>query len=75
MQQPRCQKKLLEELERTFDNIDEIRLGDKLTSCVYLRACVDEALRMASAGPGISERTVLKVCKPPKLSSAIGARH
>ncbi|KAL6241983.1 hypothetical protein RBB50_011228 [Rhinocladiella similis] len=60
MQQPRCQKKLLEELERTFDDVDDIRLGDKLTSCVYLRACVDEALRMASAGPGVSERTILK---------------
>lgn len=61
MQQPQCLKKLREEIDRTFDNVDDIRLGNPLTGCVYLRACIDEALRMASAGPGISERTVLKV--------------
>ncbi|OAL35266.1 hypothetical protein AYO20_05520 [Fonsecaea nubica] len=60
MQQQRCMKLLVEELDRTFEDVEEIRLGEKLTSCVYLRACVEEALRMASPAPGVAERTVLR---------------
>lgn len=44
--------KLDEEIRSTFDNVDEIRRGPKLSSCRYLRACVDEALRVAPAAPG-----------------------
>lgn len=72
MQKPGCQKKLREELENAFNDIDEIRIGETLTGCVYLRACVEEALRMASSAPGISERTVLQVRKCP-LTNRTGA--
>lgn len=61
MQQKGCQDKLFEELERTFVDVNEIRGGAKLTSCIYLRACAEEALRMSSSAPGLSPRTVLKV--------------
>lgn len=32
-------------------------IGPELESCAYLRACVDEALRMAPPGPGVFWRT------------------
>ncbi|EXJ70268.1 uncharacterized protein A1O5_06336 [Cladophialophora psammophila CBS 110553] len=57
---PRCLERLYEELSRTFDHVDEIRTGRKLKTCLYLRACVQEALRMAPPGPGILPRIVLE---------------
>ena len=36
-----------------FARSDEIHSGDRLASCHYLRACIDEALRMSSPVPGI----------------------
>ena len=36
-----------------FARSDEIRSGEKLVSCHYLRACIDEALRMSPPVPGI----------------------
>ena len=35
------------EVRSTFSSADEIRNGDKMNSCRYLRACIDEALRMS----------------------------
>lgn len=37
----------IKEIRETFATIDEIRSGAKLNSCVYLRACIDESLRMS----------------------------
>ncbi|OAP63321.1 hypothetical protein AYL99_02548 [Fonsecaea erecta] len=57
---PECMSNLRQELDSKFNSVDEIKSGVKLTSCVYLRACVDEALRMAPPGPGVLPRTALK---------------
>ncbi|KAI1391783.1 cytochrome P450 [Hypoxylon trugodes] len=43
-----CYEKLAAEVRSTFASADEIRSGRQLASCRYLRACIDEALRMSS---------------------------
>ncbi|KAI9150038.1 Cytochrome P450 monooxygenase lcsN [Paramyrothecium foliicola] len=45
-----CYRQASEEIRSTFSSLDEIRLGPKLNSCTYLRACLDEALRMSPPG-------------------------
>ncbi len=52
-------EKLVKEIRSTFDSADEIVGGPKLSSCKYLRACVDESMRMTPAGPSELSRTVL----------------
>ncbi|KAI0386882.1 cytochrome P450 [Hypomontagnella monticulosa] len=42
----KCYEKLSQEIRSTFDSGSDIS-GPKLASCKYLRACVDEALRMS----------------------------
>ncbi|KAF2791395.1 cytochrome P450 monooxygenase-like protein [Melanomma pulvis-pyrius CBS 109.77] len=42
--------KLRKEVTDTFSSADDVMPGQKLSSCKYLRACIDEALRMAPAG-------------------------
>ncbi|KAF2500060.1 cytochrome P450 [Lophium mytilinum] len=43
------------EIRATFDSKDEIKGGAKLSSCRYLRACIDEAMRMSpSVGLALS---------------------
>ncbi|KAI1076149.1 cytochrome P450 [Whalleya microplaca] len=49
---PECYAKLAHEIRTTFESSSEIRSGPKLTSCRYLRACIDEALRMSPPAPG-----------------------
>lgn len=44
---PQVYAKLKHELLTTFTSIDEIRSGPKLSSCKYLRACLDESMRMS----------------------------
>ena len=51
--------KLVKEIRSTFDSVDEIGSGPKLSSCKYLRACVDETMRMTPAAPSELSRTVL----------------
>ncbi|KAI0405763.1 cytochrome P450 [Xylaria palmicola] len=46
----RCYRKVAREIHKTFESSDEIRLGAKLNSCVFLRACIDEALRLSPPG-------------------------
>ncbi|KAM0330969.1 hypothetical protein ACHAQA_003926 [Verticillium albo-atrum] len=43
---PECYAKLADEIRTTFDGND-ISGGPKLSGCRYLRACIDEALRMS----------------------------
>lgn len=40
-------RKLAEEIRRTFESNSEIRGGPQLASCRYLRACIDETLRIS----------------------------
>ena len=49
----------MKEVRSTFDSADEIVGGPKLSSCKYLRARVDESMRMTPAGPSELSRTVL----------------
>ena len=51
--------KLTDEIRTTFASADEIAQGPKLTSCHYLRACIDEALRLTPAVPSELSRVVL----------------
>ena len=59
VRQPRIYKRLLKEILDTFDSADEIVGGLKLSSCKYLRACIDETLRITSVIPSGLPRTVL----------------
>ncbi|KAK5988316.1 Cytochrome P450 monooxygenase apf7 [Cladobotryum mycophilum] len=56
---PRCKEKLLQEIQTTFESSADIHSGSKLSSCVYLRACIDEALRMSPPVPGTMWREQL----------------
>lgn len=56
---PRVYAKLVKHIRSTFASIDEIVEGPQLSSCQYLRACIDEAMRMAPAVPSELPRTVL----------------
>lgn len=42
-----------------IDHVEDIHSGPKLNSCVYLRACVDEAMRMSPPVGGLLPREVL----------------
>ncbi|KAI0199420.1 cytochrome P450 [Astrocystis sublimbata] len=46
-----CYKKLAEEIRSTFSSGAEIRTGSRLSGCRYLRACIDESLRMSPPVP------------------------
>jgi cytochrome P450 len=54
-----CLKRLAGELHSAFDELEDIRTGPKLHACSYLRACIDEAMRMSPAVPGLLPRLVL----------------
>ena len=56
---PRPYEKLIKEICNTFGSVDEIVGGPKLSSCKYLRACIDETMRMTPVGPSELSRTVL----------------
>ncbi|KAI1777222.1 cytochrome P450 monooxygenase-like protein [Hypoxylon cercidicola] len=54
----RCQK-LTREIRTTFASADEIVLGPKLSSCTYLKACIDEGMRLSPPVPSDLQREVL----------------
>ena len=56
---PRVYAKLVQHIRSTFASIDEIVEGPKLSSCQYLRACLDEVLRMTPGAPSELARVVL----------------
>ncbi|KAF4626293.1 hypothetical protein G7Y89_g11869 [Cudoniella acicularis] len=56
---PQAYHKLVHEIRQTFNSADEIQGGMKLWSCTYMRACLDEAMRMTPAGPSELIRQVL----------------
>lgn len=43
---PQVLEKATAEIRSTFSSLDDIRMGDTLKGCSYLRACIDETLRM-----------------------------
>ncbi|KAH6672865.1 cytochrome P450 monooxygenase-like protein [Halenospora varia] len=44
-------EKLAHEIRSTFASASDIVPGQKLQSCTYLRACIDEGMRLTPAGP------------------------
>ncbi|KAF6832074.1 benzoate 4-monooxygenase cytochrome p450 [Colletotrichum musicola] len=55
---PKAYAKLCHEIRSTFQTKDDIRLGAKLNGCNYLKACIDEALRMSPPVGGALWREV-----------------
>lgn len=55
----RVYARLVKEIRTSFQTIDEIRSGTKLWGCRYLRACLDEAMRMSPPTPCDLTREVL----------------
>jgi cytochrome P450 len=60
LRNPRVLKKLAEEVRGAFADVEEIRGGPKLNGLAYLRACIDETLRLAPPVPTHLPREVLK---------------
>ena len=55
---PYALKRLQAEIDETFSSVEDIRMN-KMSNCKYLKACVDESLRLAPPGPGMPPRTIL----------------
>ncbi|KAL9115408.1 MAG: hypothetical protein Q9227_000729 [Pyrenula ochraceoflavens] len=55
---PRAYARLVHEIRSTFTSSEVIVMGPKLTSCTYLRACVDEGMRMTPVIPSELPREV-----------------
>ncbi|KAH7233957.1 cytochrome P450 [Fusarium redolens] len=58
---PHVQDKLAKELKSTFPSVDDIRGGAALYSCQYLRAFIDETMRMSPPVPADLAREGMKV--------------
>jgi cytochrome P450 len=56
---PSALQKLIKELRDTFSDVEEIVSGPKLSGCTYLRACIDETMRMTPPVAGALPREVL----------------
>lgn len=49
---PHAMEKLKDEVRSNFGNVEEIVTGARLNQLTYLKACIDEAMRLAPAVPG-----------------------
>ncbi|GFP54894.1 hypothetical protein ACSS6W_002789 [Trichoderma asperelloides] len=56
---PAAMKKVTEEIRGKFNDVEEIVQGPALSSCTYLKACIDEAMRMSPSVGGIPPREVM----------------
>ncbi|KAI0850871.1 cytochrome P450 monooxygenase-like protein [Daldinia vernicosa] len=56
---PRRQQKLVDEILSTFESAEDIVYGPKLLGCTYLRACIDEGMRLNPSLPSDLPREVL----------------
>jgi cytochrome P450 len=59
VREPRALEKVCAEVRAAFGDVEEIRQGPKLGSCTYLRACIDEAMRLSPSVGGLLPREVL----------------
>ncbi|KAF2261474.1 cytochrome P450 [Lojkania enalia] len=51
--------KLTQEIRNTFSDVEDIVTGPTLSACAYLRACIDETMRMTPPVAGALPRQVL----------------
>jgi hypothetical protein len=56
---PQVLARLTREIRGAFDSMENIGLGQKLEDCKYLKAVVNETLRMSPSLPGVLPREVL----------------
>ncbi|ETN39028.1 uncharacterized protein HMPREF1541_07070 [Cyphellophora europaea CBS 101466] len=56
---PATLARLQQEIRGAFESVEEIRAGPTLNDCKYLRACIDEALRMSPPVGAILPRQTL----------------
>jgi len=56
---PKAMHKLCEEIRSAFSDVEEIVTGPKLSGCSFLRACIDETMRMTPPVAGALPRQVL----------------
>lgn len=56
---PEALKRLTEEIRSSFNDEKEIRMGTQLNSCIFLRACITESLRLSPPFAGVPTRRVL----------------
>ncbi|KAL4890729.1 cytochrome P450 [Aspergillus ambiguus] len=57
---PAAMARLTREVREAFATVEEIVSGARLNELVYLKACLDEALRLAPAVPGAPPREVME---------------
>jgi cytochrome P450 len=57
---PAALAKLKKEVREAFSTVEDIVSGAKLNELLYLKACLDEALRLAPAVPGAPPREVME---------------
>ncbi len=60
VRQPEVLGKLQDEVRAAFDSVDEIKTSAKLSNMQYLRACIDEGLRISPPVHGLLHRKVLQ---------------
>jgi cytochrome P450 len=60
---PTALEKLYKEIRETFSDVEEIVTGPKLSGCSYLRACIDESMRMTPPVAGALPRQVLSTSR------------
>jgi cytochrome P450 len=56
---PDALAKVTAEIRSKFDSLEDIHQGPLLNSCTYLRACIDEAMRLSPSVGGLLPREVL----------------
>ncbi|KAJ2998605.1 hypothetical protein NUW58_g265 [Xylaria curta] len=64
---PECYQKLAQEIRTTFTCTSDIRQGAGLASCEYLRACINESLRMSPPIPATLWRTQVEGNESPLI--------
>jgi cytochrome P450 len=56
---PDSLQKATEEVRAKFNDVEDIHQSPSLNSCTYLRACIDEAMRLSPSVGGVLPREVL----------------
>lgn len=67
-----CQQKARHEFRSAFSRPESIVYGPVLERCTYLRACLDEAMRMAPPAPGVFFRQCTRDCVIDSVPLAAG---